>query len=311
MTHKLAVIIPTFRRVDGLLNAVESIFSQQDVPEFELVIVDNDPDGSAMDTARSFSEKAPSHITIIARHEKQPGVATARNTAMEATSADLLAFLDDDQTADSLWLKHLLENFKQHGAASIFCPTKTVLPEGVKQHHAYFEKFFARDYTAKDGYIPDYFGIGNSLLDRRQTVELDPLFDVRTDESGGEDDVLYGSLQKLGKRFSWTNSAIAYEHVPASRARLSYTLRRAFAYGQGPVSTVRLLRPGRVDMVIYWMLVGSAKAFFHSFIYLIKLIFRVENRATNLDEAFRGLGKIFWWHKMKFYGNSQLDNSDS
>lgn len=306
MNHKLAIIIPTFRRIGGLQNAVDSVFKQKDVPNFELIVVDNDPGGSALEVAQSLAKTAPEHVEVIVRHEKAPGVATARNTAMAATDATLIAFLDDDQTADPMWLRHLLNNYETYKAASTFCPTKTVLPDGVENHTAYFEKFFAREYDANEGLIPDYFGIGNSLLDRTQTTSIVPLFDVRTDESGGEDDLLYGELQKLGKRFSWSTQAVAYEHVPETRVNLSYTLRRAFAYGQGPVSSARQLKPGRIDIILFWMLVGGAKATLNSLIYAFKFIIRAEDRANNLDQIFRGLGKIFWWHKMEFYGAAQL-----
>ena len=43
MNPPVTVVIPTFRRPDGLALAVDSVFKQTGCPDFDLLIVDNDP----------------------------------------------------------------------------------------------------------------------------------------------------------------------------------------------------------------------------------------------------------------------------
>ena len=78
---KTSVVIPTFRRPDGLKRAIQSVLKQEDVDwnAIEIVIVDNDPKRSAQSLVEGFQD---SSNTIRYVHEPEPGVANARNTAI-------------------------------------------------------------------------------------------------------------------------------------------------------------------------------------------------------------------------------------
>jgi glycosyltransferase involved in cell wall biosynthesis len=275
-----------------------------------LVIVDNDPEHSAEQAIEQLRLEAPPNLTFISAHEPRAGVANARNCAMEHVKTDLIAFLDDDQSAgDPEWLEKLYRLHKELKAAVTFGPLMTVLPKTVTEHKAYFSKFFGRHDPSPRGFISDYHGGCNTLIDVAQLPKKRPLFDPATNETGGEDDLLFIAIAKLGGRFAWEPDAPVYERVPIRRAHLGYTLRRAVVYGQGPTSNA--IRLKQYHKLVFWMAVGMVKFLWHGLRAGFGYTFKLENRADHLDKAIRGLGKVFFWRTFSLYGAPALRDVNS
>jgi glycosyltransferase involved in cell wall biosynthesis len=303
----ISVVVPTFNRPQGLKVAVESVFAQTlTASGFELVIVDNTPDATAAEMIANLEAACPPSIRFIALHEPAAGVANARNTAMSAVSSDLVAFLDDDQSAPENWLEKLLENYRAYPAAVTFGPVITRLPEGHRRHQDYFEGFFARDPDLASGYIEDSFGCGNALIDFARIDGGAPWFDTQMNEIGGEDDLLFQRVRRSKAQFAWAAEAGVSEYPVPERVTLNYTLRRAFSYGQAPITLARRGGRKRFDLVLAWMLVGLGKTALHGTQWVALSLIRHPNRAFQLDLAVRGISKIFWWIDLRFYGEAAL-----
>ena len=303
---EITVILPTFRRPQDLQRAVRSVFAQDVAPDFEILIVDNDPDGSARTATDVLISEAPEHRPIRYVHEPNAGVANARNTAIAHTTTRLVAFLDDDQSVPPHWLAELAAFHKRCPVPVTFGPVVTQLPESTKRHRRYLESFFARAPSIASGEIDHFYGCGNCLMDLSQITREGPLFDTAMNETGGEDDLLFRALQDEGHAFGWCAEAPAFEHVPASRAQLRYTLKRAFSYGQGPVTLARKASPRQNGKILFWMIIGAGKAVVNMAMYAGSWLIRSPERATYLDRAIRGAGKVFWWIDLRFYGASAL-----
>ena len=303
----ISVVIPTFNRPQGLKLAVESVFAQTLAGSgFELIIVDNTPDATAAEMIANLEAACPTSIRFIALHEPAAGVANARNTAMSAVSSNLVAFLDDDQSAPETWLEKLLENYRAYPAAVTFGPVITRLPDGHRRHQEYFEGFFARDPDLASGYIEASFGCGNALIDFARIDGGTPWFDTQMNEIGGEDDLLFQRVRKSKAQFAWAAEAAVYEYPLPERVALNYTLRRAFSYGQAPITLARRGGRKRFDLVLAWMLIGAAKAVLHGAHWFALSLIRHPKRAFQLDLAVRGISKIFWWIDLRFYGEAAL-----
>ena len=305
----VTVIIPTFRRVGGMRRAAKSVMLQENCRPFELLIVDNDPDASAREAAEALAQAANENVTVRYLHEPRAGVANARNAAIAATTSRLIAFLDDDQSAPSDWLCSLLECHRQFPAAVTFGPVRATLPPDIQQHTEYLKHFFSRPYEGPTGYIEESYGCGNSLIALDLIPPQRPMFDTAMNETGGEDDLLFGRVRRAKGRFAWCAEAPVAEHVPANRATLHYTLRRAMAYGQGPVTLARKQERPNWLLVAFWMLVGIYKLVVNGAIYAMKFAMRASDRAEYLDRAARGFGKIVWWRKLRFYGATRLQTA--
>lgn len=303
----IAIVIPTFQRPKDLIIAARSVFTQTmlNTADCTLVIIDNDPAASATDAIQQLKAECPPGLTLIAEHEPRAGVANSRNRAISLVTSDLIAFLDDDQSAASdTWLEELYSLHNDIGAGVIFGPVITALPKSVTRHTDYLETFFNREDEAKRGFIAHYYGLGNCLLDVTQLPPQRPLFDERTNAAGGEDVELFEMLQARGGSFAWAPQAAVYERVPKHRATLGYAYRRAFSFGQGPCGIA--LAEKAYHKLAFWMLVGMAQFGFHGLLATLCYILRLEARVIHADKAIRGLGKTLFWIKDDLYGAPAL-----
>tara|TARA_R110002073_G_scaffold18767_14_gene69215 strand:+ start:2717 stop:3646 length:930 start_codon:yes stop_codon:yes gene_type:complete len=304
MSADVCIIIPTFRRPDGLSRAAYSILAQANPCglELELLIVDNDPDGSARDLAETIAGDAGFPVRYI--HMPEPGVANARNAGVAACTAPLIAFLDDDEEAPHTWLCEMVGAQRFHGADVVFGPVRARVPDAVDLHRDYYAEFFSRFGPEESGLIGDYYGCGNSLIRREALPDLKTPFAVERNAIGGEDDLLFAQMKAANARFVWCEEAWVWEDPSAARASLGYTLRRAFAYGQGPSAACASSRPANPLGVVFWMCVGAAQFLVFGLAAAFLWAVRAPRRARMLDKAARGLGKIFWGgpFSQQFYG---------
>lgn len=98
MAIPVAVIIPTFNRLETLPRALDSVLDQTLTPQ-EICLVD---DGSS-DGTEAFIQKHYPQLQYC--YQQNRGVSSARNLGVQKTSAPWLAFLDSDDE----WLPFKLE----------------------------------------------------------------------------------------------------------------------------------------------------------------------------------------------------------
>jgi len=303
---RLAVVIPTLRRPQALETAIRSVMAQQGPnsrPD-ELVVADNDPQGSARMLVERLMREADFPILYV--HAPKPGVATARNAALAATQADWIAFLDDDEIASARWLSALRSAQAALAADVVFGPIQGRAPSAPAGVRPYLERFFGRTGPSVDTLIDAPFGCGNSLFARAGTLAGAAPFDTDADQSGGEDDALFQKLEAQGVRWGWSADAWVEEAAPAHRATLSYAFTRAFAYGQGP--TQQAARDGDWVGVIRWMLIGAGQSLLYGSVAAAQWMTLRASRADWTDRAVRGLGKLFWIKPFepRLYGQAEL-----
>mgnify|MGYP006864740662 FL=1 len=125
---------------------------------------------------------------------------------------------------------------------------------------------------------------------------------------GGEDDLLFGQMKADGARFAWAAEAFVWEDPVPARLTLDYTIRRAFAYGQGPSAACAAADPPNWAGLAFWMAQGLVQASVFGLLAGLKWIARAPSFAATLDRAARGLGKTLWWgpFKIEFYGRSAV-----
>lgn len=95
----ISVVIPTYNRLQFLLEAVRSVI-EQSFRDWELIVVD---DGSTDGTVPAIRTAfADSRIRVLS--QPHGGVSSARNTGIQAAHNPWITFLD----SDDLWTKHKL-----------------------------------------------------------------------------------------------------------------------------------------------------------------------------------------------------------
>ena len=261
----VAICIATYRRpasLGRLLGALERLAFRGDAPEVEVVVVDNDPAGSAA----AVCATAASRLRWPLRHAGEParGISAARNRAVElAGGAEWIAWIDDDEEPEPGWLDALLAAAAAHGADAVAGP---VLPRFDPAPPAWVARggFFDRP-RHPTGTALAYAGIGNSLVRTAVFRALGrPWFDPALGLTGGEDTLFFLRAAEAGFRLVWADDAVVHETVPAERARAGWLLRRAYRTGSAWTFCERRMRPGgrtaalRAAKAAGWMAHGVA-----------------------------------------------------
>jgi hypothetical protein len=175
-------------------------------------------------------------------HEPTPGIAAARNRALdEAGGADALVFIDDDERPDPGWLDALIATWTATGAAAVVGPVRSTFT-GPLDPWIEAGEFFRRRRLATGTPI-DVFATNNVLLDLRQVRASGVRFDVRFGETGGSDTLFSRELSRAGARMVWCADAGVVDVVPAERLTRQWVLRRALRSGNALSRTSLAVEP--------------------------------------------------------------------
>ncbi len=280
---KIAVCIVTFQRPEGLHRALEGLSRLEfdgEPPEIEIIVVDNDREGSAQDVCASVEKTLHYPLTWVI--EPEQGIPQARNRALETAisgKADWIAFLDDDEEPDPRWLAELLRVQQTHNAEIVAGP---VLPVFEQSPPKWMEKggFFHRKRYVTGQKLPFCY-TGNVLFSVLVTEKTGIRFDERFSRIGGSDRHFFQRLAMAGYKIVWADEALVYEWVPSSRATAGWILRRFFATGNVGSIIDLDLRPSlkivlklclkgwywiiRGGLTALWSLVGGKRFFVRGF----------------------------------------------
>ena len=92
--------------------------------KIEIIIVDNDPEGSAKDIVNDIKESFK--VPILYFDQSIKNISLTRNVAVKNANGDFLLFIDDDEYADSEWVINLYSTLKEYNADGVF---GLVIPE--------------------------------------------------------------------------------------------------------------------------------------------------------------------------------------
>ncbi|HEV2187228.1 MAG TPA: glycosyltransferase family 2 protein [Stellaceae bacterium] len=286
------IVIPSYRRPDDLARAIDSVLAQQGVDgSYEILVVDNDPDGSAAPVAERLA--AASTIPIHYVHEKRPGISHARNTGVAHAGGRYLAFLDSDEVVSPDWLAHLLDTLHRFGADAVVGPVLPRFPQGAVID-AYRRYAYTRDARVPTGTKLLRWNIGNSLFDKARCFAGPEPFLPRLGLTGGEDTVFLRQMTRRGRTMVWCAEAPAWEAVPAERLEPDYLLRRAFRGAQTTTFVCTAVKPRELGRAARFMAVGCAQVVLYGPIALALKAMRHERWLPVMAKAVGGLGKLFW-----------------
>jgi succinoglycan biosynthesis protein ExoM len=229
----LAVCICTCKRPQGLLRtlrALDALRFPSAAPDLALVVIDNDAQGSARATVDGARTQL--RWPVVYEVEPRQGIPFARNACLRvafAHGAQLVAFIDDDETPASSWLAELLQALEREQADVVTGPVVPMLPEPIPdwvQRGAFFTPSQHATGTRLDR------AFTNNVLLRREVIERLPVwFDERMALTGGSDTHLFQRLARAGASIVWCAEALVYDHVPASRVTPEWLIQRWYRVG--------------------------------------------------------------------------------
>jgi glycosyltransferase involved in cell wall biosynthesis len=118
-THEpndISLVVPTYNRATALRANLDSMLAMRDIAE--IVIVD---DGSTDDTLRACEELQDGRLRVIS-HPSNRGVASARNTGVEAAKGRWVLFGEDDCRFPTDYATVLRTEAERHGADIVGAP---------------------------------------------------------------------------------------------------------------------------------------------------------------------------------------------
>jgi succinoglycan biosynthesis protein ExoM len=247
------IAVLTYKRPEDIAAALPRLVDQAEsvlgeAVAADIVVVDNDPEGGARDFVESFAALHPS-VPVLYENETRPGIAAARNRALEtAREVDVLVFIDDDERPSDRWLALLLETYRSYGSAAVVGPVISeyeVEPDPwVRSGH-----FFDRR-RLDTGTRLDVAATNNLLLDLHQIRAHGLVFDEQFGLTGGSDTMFTRTLHRLGGELVWCDEAVVVDVVPATRVTRDWVLRRAFRSGSSWSATSLKLADNKAQRTV-------------------------------------------------------------
>ena len=307
---KVAVCVITCKRPEGLkrlLNGLNKLsFNKCFNTQLEIIIVDNDVDGSARSVCESFELQLKWSIKYCI--EPNRGIPYARNKSLACVEddADFIAFIDDDEVPDSNWLDELLYNQKIYDADVVSGPVMPYFSEAVPEW-ILKGKFFERPYYPT-GSVLNKAATNNTLVCSKVFKNMNSFFDERFALNGGDDLHFFMRVHRAGYKIVRSNEALVYEWIPKSRANAKWILQRAYRLGNTyslcevefePSITVRLKRIVKVAGRIGQGLLLMPLSLFigrHIFIQSLKYIYTSAGILTGMTgivyEEYRTIHRV-------------------
>jgi O-antigen biosynthesis protein len=239
----ISVVVATRERPQYLTACLDSL-ARLDYPNYEVVVVDNDPVTDA--TATLMSRRSDTNLRYA--REARRGLAAAHNCGLEHTSGSIIAFTDDDVIVDRNWLTEVAGAFRM--VPDVACVTGLIMPAELQtpaqlllETHGHFSKGFTQRLVNRHGHRPHDplfpFAVGqlgsgaNMSFSRECLGELrgfDPATGVGTVTHGGDDLAAFFSVLAAGHSLVYQPRALVWHHHRRELASLS---RQAYGYGVG------------------------------------------------------------------------------
>jgi glycosyltransferase involved in cell wall biosynthesis len=227
------VVCCTRDRPDGLRTTLVSLVDQQ-YPAFKVLVVDS---ASADDRTRLVVEEFEHKLDIRYLRHHRPGLSRARNRALFEVTTPVVAWIDDDATADRFWLAELARGFAT--AAGTVAVSGVVVPRTLeRREQLWFEQFgghskgrgFTLDVFSPDTHArqsPLYplppFGVGTNMAFRTAALRdiggFDEALGAGTRTKGGEDTKAFTQVMRRGGTMVYQPAAIVrHVHRPTLEA---------------------------------------------------------------------------------------------
>lgn len=249
------ILVCTFRR-PHVAKTLRSISRLTVKPKWNVrvIVADNDETPSARDIVEEAAHDCSLSLTYI--HAPARNISVARNACLDAATAPLVAFIDDDELACPDWLTALVATLESGNADVVLGPVQAVYgsdcPGWMRSGDFHSTKPVLVGGSIATGYT-------SNVLFRRTAPALNGRrFRLDLGRSGGEDTIFFSAVHSAGGKIEYAEKALVSEAVAADRSNLSWLVQRRFRFGQ--THGLLLLENGGTGIVRRLKRVGAASA---------------------------------------------------
>jgi glucosyl-dolichyl phosphate glucuronosyltransferase len=241
----ITVAVCTWNRERLLLQTLRSLEAVS-IPSgvgVQVLVVDN---ASTDGTARALKEyKGGLNLTTV--FEQEPGISSARNAAIAASSGEYIIWLDDDVLVDGALVRAYVDAFRKYGEATFFGgpilphfetpPARWLASAWVHVASAFsIRDFGERPFEFVPGMLrQDKLPYGANMATRTDVVRT-YLFDTAVSHrhgtfAGGDEIGLFARMFDNGYTGWYVPGAVVWHWLPPERMTLDFLSKRSASAG--------------------------------------------------------------------------------
>lgn len=273
-------------KLERLLDNLANINYPRNI-KTEILVVDNDEGKSAEKVVSKFSEKLSIHYVS----EIHKGLSNARNKAlMESMNygASHIAFIDDDEIADTNWLVNHIEFYQKF--EDIYISSGPTYKKFEHNYPSYIinNSVFKTNSSKQLGDYKKTCASGNVFFPLNIIKDSNIYFSIDFNFSGSEDTDFFSRLSERGYKIGWNYNAVNFELINDERANIKWIIKRAFNNGYS-VSLTRFLNQQNFWKRLFYII----EKFFTLLINFVIIIFSIPFGMTKFLNSVTGFVKNF------------------
>lgn len=263
----ISIVICTRDRPEHLTNALGSVYGLE-YPEFEVVVVDNNPASGLTPPVVAAHADLPVRVVPAVGQ----GLSVARNVGLRNARYDIVAFTDDDVVLDRRWLTNLAYGFARDERVGCVCgmvPTSELLTPA----QAYFDQrvgwaqrwqpaLYDLGAHVGDGLFPlqiSEFGTGANFAVRRDVAVglggFDEALGAGAPAGSGEDIDMFLRIMLAGRLLVREPAAVVWHSHRRTVPELESQMHN-YGVGLSAWLVKLLMRPRTCLLVVRRLLVG-------------------------------------------------------
>ncbi len=238
----LSLVVATYNRAARLQPMLLSLLTQSaDPAAWEVVVVNNNSTDDTLEVVGAFIA-GHTNINMRVVTELRQGLSYARNCGIEATTAPLIAIIDDDEQICPSFVQSYIDFFDTHervaaAGGAVIAKYDSARPEWLSPFveipiaNPIAERDVARPFAK--GKIP----AGGNMAIRREAIERYGAFDTSLgrqggESMGGEESNLFDRLRRAGEQVWFVPRAAIYHLIGAEKLEREYLCRLWYNIGR-------------------------------------------------------------------------------
>ena len=209
-----------------------------------ILVADNDNSPSAMALVEEYQGN---DIQVQYIHAPERNISIARNACLDHATGDFIAWIDDDEIADPLWIMRLWDTLRDGAFDAVFGPAIAIYPSEAPAHIVRGD-FHSNRPVVRQGEVRTGHTC-NALVDMRKPTTRALRFDTTKGRTGGEDTDYFHRLWMTGGKLGICETAQVFEKVAPSRLHFGWMIRRSFNSGH---VFGELFRQGAAITAVLW-----------------------------------------------------------